>query len=241
MQLQQLMSIKKKARILLPDSCVLIGIVDPTGTLEPDEIFVQTRKDNFTLRGSANAGKIDSRMEQADMLKEIGGIQQVIEGEVLVTRCPCLHPGDIRLLKCVNKPELQYLFNVVVFSSKGERPACNMMAGGDLDGDVYFVTWDRELLEHVRPENIVAPADYSKTELIKEKPRGDTIADYFVFYLARDVLGSVSNLWLVLADMYGKAGPRHPHCLALAGMASVAVDFAKHGECVSRENYAELQ
>ena len=33
MELNQMMNLKKKARILLPESCVLIGIVDPTGTL----------------------------------------------------------------------------------------------------------------------------------------------------------------------------------------------------------------
>ena len=33
----------------MPDSCVLIGIIDPTGLLEEDEIFVQTRKDNFSI------------------------------------------------------------------------------------------------------------------------------------------------------------------------------------------------
>lgn len=73
----------------------------------------------------------------------------------MVTRCPCLHPGDIRILKGVDKPELSHLLNVVVFSSKGERPSCNMMAGGDLDGDVYFVGWDKELVDtHLKPENI---------------------------------------------------------------------------------------
>ena len=44
------MSMRKKCRILLPESCVLIGIVDPTGTLEADEIFVQIRRDNFSQR-----------------------------------------------------------------------------------------------------------------------------------------------------------------------------------------------
>ena len=34
MQLNKFMNLKKKAKILLPDSCVLIGIIDPTGTLE---------------------------------------------------------------------------------------------------------------------------------------------------------------------------------------------------------------
>jgi RNA-dependent RNA polymerase len=48
----------------------------------------------------------------------------------------------VRILTGVDRPELRHLYNVVVFSSKGHRPACNMMAGGDLDGDVYFVCWD---------------------------------------------------------------------------------------------------
>jgi RNA-dependent RNA polymerase len=49
-------------------------------------------------------------------------IPRVIKGSVLVTRCPCLHPGDMRLLKAVNKPGLEHLFNVIVFSTKGKRP-----------------------------------------------------------------------------------------------------------------------
>jgi RNA-dependent RNA polymerase len=73
-----------------------------------------------------------------------------------------------------------------------------MMSGGDLDGDVYFVTWEKELLSYIKPENIKKPADYSKNELIKEKPDNDQLCDYFTFYLQRDVLGTVSNLWLKL-------------------------------------------
>ena len=46
--LQSHLSIRKKARIYLPHSCNLIGVVDETGLLEADEIFVQTRRDNFT-------------------------------------------------------------------------------------------------------------------------------------------------------------------------------------------------
>jgi hypothetical protein len=37
----------KKARIVLPDSALLIGVVDENGVLEEDEIFVQIKRDNF--------------------------------------------------------------------------------------------------------------------------------------------------------------------------------------------------
>jgi hypothetical protein len=61
-------------------------------------------------------------MEQAEVLNSIDGMAEIIEGNAIVTRNPCTHPGDVRLLKCVDRPELRYLFNVVVFSAKGERP-----------------------------------------------------------------------------------------------------------------------
>lgn len=66
----------------------------------------------------------------------------MLTGKLLITRNPCTHPGDLRLLEGVKKDELMHLFNVVVFSSKGERPQCNKMAGGDLDGDIFFICWD---------------------------------------------------------------------------------------------------
>lgn len=46
MQLSQTLSIKKKARILLEDSCVLIGVVDDRGILGPNEVYVQIRKES---------------------------------------------------------------------------------------------------------------------------------------------------------------------------------------------------
>jgi RNA-dependent RNA polymerase len=119
----------------------------------------------------------------------------------MITRNPCLHPGDVRVMTGVDRPQLRHLTNVVVFSSKGVRPACNMMAGGDLDGDVYFVCWDEELMEkHLMPSMVLPPAKYEKPKIIHEKPDGDTLADYFVFYLERDVLGKISNLHLALCD-----------------------------------------
>lgn len=65
---------------------------------------------------------------------------------MLVTKNPCFHPGDIRKLKAVFKEELSHLVNVIVFSQKGSRPTQNMMSGGDLDGDVYMIIEDEEIV-----------------------------------------------------------------------------------------------
>lgn len=158
-----------------------------------------------------------------------------MQGSVLVSRNPCTHPGDVRLLHAVDVPQLRHLVNVIVFPSTGARPLCNMMAGGDLDGDVYFLCWDARIVSHVPPHAIVDPATYSKPDFIREKPPEDHIADYFTFYLERDVLGQIANLHLNLCDKLGREGPKDKMCTHLAGLQSVAVDFAKHGECVPRE------
>lgn len=74
------------------------------------------------------------------------------------------------------------------------------MSGGDLDGDVYFVCWDRELIENLSTDMMVDPGNYTKPTTIKTKPPQEGLADYFVFFLERDVLGKVANLHLALSD-----------------------------------------
>lgn len=76
----------------------------------------------------------------------------IVDSKVIVSRNPCTHPGDIRLLQAVNRPEFHHLYNVVVFPSTGDRPLCNMMSGGDLDGDVYFVCWNKCIIDHLTSE-----------------------------------------------------------------------------------------
>lgn len=73
-------------------------------------------------------------------------------------------PSDIQGLRAVNRPELQdrYLtdhYNVIVFSSQGARPTQDKMAKGDLDGDSYFVCWDPDMMEYLRPGNFFEPLD----------------------------------------------------------------------------------
>jgi RNA-dependent RNA polymerase len=50
-----------------------------------------------------------------------------VEGEVMITRNPCLHPGDIKLLRAVNPGDNKFenILNCVVFPKKGKIPITN--------------------------------------------------------------------------------------------------------------------
>ena len=67
------------------------------------------------------------------------GSKLVIEGAVIITRYPLLHPGDIRVLKAVQSAVLDDFFGdscsgIVLFSTKGVRSSASEMSGGDFDG-----------------------------------------------------------------------------------------------------------
>ncbi|KAK8996128.1 hypothetical protein V6N11_076376 [Hibiscus sabdariffa] len=51
----------------------------------------------------------------------------IVVGKVVVTKNPCLHPGDVRILEAVYEAQLEEkgLVNCLVFPQKGERPHPN--------------------------------------------------------------------------------------------------------------------
>ena len=60
----------------------------------------------------------------------------VVTGPLVVTRNPCLHPGDVRQLEAVDVHELSHLCDCVVFPRCGPRPHSNEMAGRVCDSKV---------------------------------------------------------------------------------------------------------
>ena len=109
-----------------------MGVIDPYDCLEEGEVFVQYCKQVQRKRG-----------KYGDKLKSV-----LMKGPMLVTRNPCVHPGDIRIVKGVDKSELQDYVNVIVFSSKGKRPEQDKMASGDLDGDIYWINWREDFVKN---------------------------------------------------------------------------------------------
>ena len=114
-----LMNLRKKSRVFVEKGAVLIGGLDETGLVPEGCVFVQIRPE--------------------------GPGFEILNCPIMVTKHPAMHPGDVRMLLAVNIPELSGHKNVILFSRHGSRPEADKMAGSDLDGDQFAITWDDRL------------------------------------------------------------------------------------------------
>ncbi|KAK3253466.1 hypothetical protein CYMTET_37285 [Cymbomonas tetramitiformis] len=124
----------------------MVGVADPTGCLPRDTIFVS-------------------------------GLPPLPPGrrEIFVTRFPCVKPQDGRMLPVVTaRPPamppahwdwLQGLpFGLVVFSTAGDGvPLPAQCASGDLDGDLFWVTWDDGLLSQICARPLPPPQSQAQS------------------------------------------------------------------------------
>ena len=122
--------LKSKTSILVEKGALLLGVPDPYDFLAEGEVF---------LRVSQGRGRRDESLK-------------IVEGRVVVCKNPCLHPGDILDLNAVPCARLNHIVDCVVFSTRGSRPIPDQTAGSDLDGDLFFVTWDPRLIPPVKDE-----------------------------------------------------------------------------------------
>ncbi|KAG9233793.1 rna-dependent rna polymeras-like protein [Amylocarpus encephaloides] len=217
--LVQLRTLKYKARIPVKHGYTLLGIMDETGILNEGQVFCIT---------------------------DDSGVSRVITGqngqEVIVTRSPALHPGDVQTAVAVEVPSsspLMKLQNCIVFSQRGSRDLPSMLSGGDLDGDLYHVIFDHRA-SITRPT--FTPADYPRQpprELDREVESSD-MTDFFVEFMETDQLGRICNTHKMIADQ-SRQGVTDPYCIMLAEMASTAVDFSKTGIPVDMKQFRKIK
>jgi len=106
----------------------VVGTVDPTGTLPPDHVYIP-------------------------------GMGTIQPDKIFVTRSPCLRQDHGRLLQTVKRQPVdtsnadwEFLnslpFGSIIFSRPrvGKMSIPERIASGDLDGDLYLICWDDELL-----------------------------------------------------------------------------------------------
>ncbi|OLL22395.1 RNA-dependent RNA polymerase 1 [Neolecta irregularis DAH-3] len=206
-----LKEIKYRSRIPVPRAALLKGILDETDTLLEDEVYVA-----FT----------DSQTQR----------KVKILGQIIVSRSPAMHPGDVQFSQAVDVDQsspLRALNHCIVFSQKGYRPLPSMLGGGDLDGDDYNVIWDQTLL----PPRIFPPASYHAPKPLElDRPCiAKDIIDFFIDFIMNDNLGLIASLHQNIADR-DPEGVKAAACISLAEMHSTAVDFPKTGIKVNMRN-----
>lgn len=187
--------LKEKARIPINDGALLLGCTDETGQL----------KGHFnTVPGPEDHSSTTSKEKQlpeifVQVSKGLEDKPWVVKGPMLLARNPSLHPGDIRVVRGVDIPELHHLQNVVVFPQTGDRDIASMCSGGDLDGDDFLVIWDKELLAHEwnhEPMNYDPP---KPVELDRAITTND-ITSFFVTYMKNDNLPTIAHAHVAHAD-----------------------------------------
>lgn len=129
------------------------------------------------------------------------------------------------MLMAVDIPALRGHKDVLLFSQHGHRPEADKMSGSDLDGDQFAITWDRRLFLR----NTALPMDYSPAKKMDESSTVNDVSllQHFINHARNDNLGRISMLWIDHASINRNAGCSE--CLALAKLASIAVDFPKSG------------
>ena len=135
---QELDEMKKATytRILVPESRVVFAVCDPYNRLKYGECY------------------FNPTMPEDEAKVFLAG------QEFVVTRNPCYHPGDVRVLKMTKEKQgYENLKDCLVLPVEGPRPHAFECFGGDLAGNKFFVSWDKNLIPSVK-EN---PCDYSPT------------------------------------------------------------------------------
>ncbi|CAA7013937.1 unnamed protein product [Microthlaspi erraticum] len=174
----------KAGRLPVTESYYLMGTVDPTGELKEDEVCV---------------------------ILESGQIS----GDVLVYRNPGLHFGDIHVLKATYVKALEeYVGNskyAVFFPQKGPRSLGDEIAGGDFDGDMYFISRNPELLEHFKPSepwvSLTPPSKSNSAKIPSKLSPEELEEELFDMFLktrfhASNVIGMAADSWLTLMDRF---------------------------------------
>lgn len=212
--------LKEKAKISVEQGAFVMGCVDETGTLKGHSNFVPA---SDLTRDETSLPEIFLQVPDPDRK----GKFIIVQGVCTLARNPSLHPGDIRVVKAVDVPELHHLRNCVVLPQTGHRDIPSMCSGGDLDGDDYLVMWDATLLPS---EWNHAPMDYSAPPpVLSAGPvTVDAMTSFFVQHMKNDNLGRIATAHRYWADRC-EEGVKDPKCVRLAALHSKAVDYAKTG------------
>jgi RNA-dependent RNA polymerase len=178
-----LRDLKNQARIPVNEGYTLVGVADIHRYLQEGEVFACVT------------------VPDTDEIS-------YLEGHVLISRSPIIHPGDVQVVHAIGPPpegspfQNEPLVNTIVFSVNGNvqirtlanllftvfagtRPLPSCLGGGDLDGDIYNVTY----LQALHPPQNYPPAAYTPAQrkMLTRPSTMEDVADFVVDYINSDV------------------------------------------------------
>eukprot|EP00797_Seminavis_robusta_P011572 Sro187_g081010.1 PHD finger protein (420) ;mRNA; r:72299-73558 len=199
----------------LQHSCV-VGVADPTNAIPPGHVFV--------------TGVLGTN---ADL------------PELFVTRFPCTSPRDGLMLPLVQQSQMRredwnFLdnlpFGAIIFGNAagpGEPSLPSICAGGDLDGDNYFVCWNRSLLDQI---TTVEPAEGTWDDGAMDvrshrnpqwlRDAQTTVANASRLAAIFDLIGTLCT---ARKNLVRDCGPDCPDAFSLGQAYKDSLDVAKHG------------
>ena len=208
-----------KTRIPFEQGALLMGIADPLNVLKENEVYVCIDQDeNSDIKQNAF-------MEQQNYF--------VVVQDVLIWRNPCLHPGDIRTVRAVEYQCLAKWKNVVIFPSQGGQNLALNCSGGDLDGDLYYVVWDKKLVPpmhcNIPPMNYASLSNRINPKWEKKNRfDNDELSNFISSVYSNDILGKISTYHLAISDMQ-ESGTHDSIAKELSEAHAYAVDYPKTG------------
>lgn len=202
--------ITNHSHIPVTNGRILMGVLDETGTLDYGEIYAHIVESDFDYE---------------------------VEGKVVIFRNPCVLPSDIRVLNAIRNgsaARLKDLYtNCLVIPSKGPNSHASECSGGDLDGDLYYVIWDTNVV----PKNLQIPGDKVVTVQTRESESlqicntHESMMQFYCDYVSNNQLGIIANAHLAVADQFNM---RHPKSVELAKYVAAETDAPKKGFTVGK-------
>ncbi|PNY29791.1 RNA-dependent RNA polymerase 1 [Tolypocladium capitatum] len=225
--------LKLKSHIKIPQSANMFMVADFTSTLEEGEVHV-----SFPSRFQVE-GFCDTLLE--DMY-------------ILVARSPAHRPSDIQKVRVVSHPKLRKLKGLVVFSTKGKVPLADKLSGGDYDGDMAWVCWDRKIVDNFQNAAVPQCMDLfekgylSKLDLTfqdlrtRETNVDDMCANFvhtaFSFNMAPSLLGVCTKYKEKLC--YNQNAVNSDAAVILSELVGQLVDQSKQGIIFGKDDWQKL-
>ncbi|KAL8935625.1 MAG: hypothetical protein Q9216_005331, partial [Gyalolechia sp. 2 TL-2023] len=206
--------LENRMKIGVAQSTYAYMVADPLAVLEEGEVHIA----------------FSTPFDQELMLHEI---------DLVVARLPAALPSDVQKVRAVFKLELKNFRDVIVFSSKGDRPLAEKLSGGDYDGDRAWICWEPLIVEPFQnaPYVLDAPplsaygieVDQTKvSDLIhSEDYTSQFLHRAFDFTLQPNLLGICTSYFE--AFCYSQNSISHPSAVKIAYLLGHLVDRAKAG------------